>query len=111
MQWLADYYYRLHYLSETVPVVIEGSTWSWPTATELPVIEDSIQMLSGGGVIFDGLTLPPNAQTTISGTRVSVVSVISVVNGVTSTLPPYGASFSASGLGAVIASCSVSIPF
>ena len=86
-------------------VMIGGTTYPWPSATGSPSdsLEDSIQRLPGGAVVFDGMTLPPDIQTTISGTRISIGSGNVVINGVTQTRLRDAPSPS-SGLGAVIAS-------
>ena len=86
-------------------VMIGGKTYPWPSATGTLSVysEDSIQRLPGGAIVLDGMTLPANIQTTISGTWISIKSGTIVINGVTQTRT---SDFSSptSGLGAVIAS-------
>ena len=54
------------------PVIIDGST---------------VNRLPGGGVLIAGSTYSPGADTTISGTAVSVAADSLVIDGVTQTLP------------------------
>lgn len=89
-------------------IVVAGSTYPRPSAPNTPSQSSTdpipIERISGSDIIFDGLTLSPGAQTTVSGTSISVGRTEVVVNGVTHTVPATAASSSEPGLGAVIAS-------
>ena len=86
-------------------IMIGRKTYPWPSATDAPSVpsEDSIQRLPGGAIILDGMTLPPDIEATISGTRISIGSGNVIINGVTRTWLSDAPS-PTSGLGAVIAS-------
>ena len=71
-------------------VVVAGNTYAWPSPTT--TTRDRIQGLIGGGAVVEGVTISPNAQTTISGTVISLGSGVIAVNGMTLPLPPGEAS-------------------
>jgi len=88
-------------------IVVGGKTYSLPLPTD-----PAVSLASNGDVVFNGVTMTQGAQTTISGTAVSVGSTAIVIGGKTYALPkPTKApAAEASILGAIIASMHGYVP-
>ncbi len=88
-------------------IVVGGKTYSIPLPTD-----SAVSLASNGDIVFNGVTMTQGAQTTISGTAVSVGSQVIVVGGKTYALPkPTKApGAEASILGAIIASMHGYVP-
>jgi len=88
-------------------IVVGGKTYSIPLPTD-----SAVSLASNSDIVFNGVTMTQGAQTTISGTVVSVGSQVIVVGGKTYALPkPTKApGAEASILGAIIASMHGYVP-
>lgn len=88
-------------------VVVGSKTYSLPLPTD-----SAVSLASNGDIVFDGVTMTQGAQTTISGTAVSVGSNVIVIGGKTYALPKptHAQGAEASILGAIIASMHGYVP-
>lgn len=88
-------------------IVIGGKTYSLPLPTD-----SAVSLASNGDIVFNGVTMTQGAQTTISGTAVSVGSNVIVIGGKTYALPKptQAPGAEASILGAIIASMHGYVP-